>query len=231
MVADVPGDSRGWAQTRSDEFKDERLSYYWDGGKVTGEEWAKTLGGRNPSGRERHLSPHSGCINWVGLPKLRTWTRKNSRTKSRNCSPPSNSGSLLEDCAKSVGPVAYESSAGINCERLFAGLSILFGSPFELLRLSSGALIPGSIGAGVRCGTHTVSAILPRSDTDLSGGRLLLHLPTAKRRLPIGNRLRTAEKTKVASRLFMDRHGVGLGAAGFGNRLLPEWADTGFLVG
>ncbi|MDQ3667393.1 MAG: hypothetical protein M3410_12605 [Acidobacteriota bacterium] len=39
-----PSDSRGWAQTRSDEFKDERLSYYWDGGKVTGEEWAKTLG-------------------------------------------------------------------------------------------------------------------------------------------------------------------------------------------
>ncbi len=39
-----PGDSRSWAQTRSDEFKDDRLSYYWDGGKVTGEEWAKTLG-------------------------------------------------------------------------------------------------------------------------------------------------------------------------------------------
>jgi hypothetical protein len=39
-----PGDSRSWAQTRSDEFKDERLSYHWDGGKVTGEEWAKTLG-------------------------------------------------------------------------------------------------------------------------------------------------------------------------------------------
>jgi hypothetical protein len=38
-----PSDSRSWAQTRSDEFKDERLSYYWDGGKVTGEEWAKTL--------------------------------------------------------------------------------------------------------------------------------------------------------------------------------------------
>lgn len=38
------GDSRSWAQTRSDEFKDDRLSYYWDGSKVTGEEWAKTLG-------------------------------------------------------------------------------------------------------------------------------------------------------------------------------------------
>jgi len=39
-----PSDSRSWAQTRSDEFRDDRLSYYWDGGKVTGEEWAKTLG-------------------------------------------------------------------------------------------------------------------------------------------------------------------------------------------
>ena len=38
-----PGDSRGWAQTRSDEFKDDRLSYYWDGDKLTGEEWNKTL--------------------------------------------------------------------------------------------------------------------------------------------------------------------------------------------
>lgn len=36
-----PGDSRSWAQTRSDEFKDDRLSYFWDGDKVTGEEWAK----------------------------------------------------------------------------------------------------------------------------------------------------------------------------------------------
>lgn len=39
-----PGDSRSWAQTRSDEFKDDRLSYYWDGGRVTGEDWSKTLG-------------------------------------------------------------------------------------------------------------------------------------------------------------------------------------------
>lgn len=38
-----PGDSRSWAQTRSDEFQDDRLSYYWDGSKLTGEEWAKTL--------------------------------------------------------------------------------------------------------------------------------------------------------------------------------------------
>ncbi len=39
-----PSDSRSWAQTRSDEFKDDRLSYYWDGSKLTGEEWNKTLG-------------------------------------------------------------------------------------------------------------------------------------------------------------------------------------------
>lgn len=38
-----PSDSRSWAQTRSDEFKDDRLSYYWDGNKLTGEEWRKTL--------------------------------------------------------------------------------------------------------------------------------------------------------------------------------------------
>ena len=38
-----PGDSRSWAQTRSDEFQDDRLSYYWDGSKLTGEEWAKAL--------------------------------------------------------------------------------------------------------------------------------------------------------------------------------------------
>ena len=39
-----PSDSRSWAQTRSDEFKDDRLSYYWDGSRLTGEEWSKTLG-------------------------------------------------------------------------------------------------------------------------------------------------------------------------------------------
>lgn len=39
-----PGDSKSWAQTRSDEFKDDRLSYYWDDSKLTGDEWAKTLG-------------------------------------------------------------------------------------------------------------------------------------------------------------------------------------------
>ena len=39
-----PGDSRSWAQTRSDEFRDDRLSYYWDGSRLTGGEWGKTLG-------------------------------------------------------------------------------------------------------------------------------------------------------------------------------------------
>ena len=39
-----PSDSRGWAQTRTNEFSDPRLSYYWDGGKLTGEDWAKALG-------------------------------------------------------------------------------------------------------------------------------------------------------------------------------------------
>lgn len=39
-----PGDSRKWAQTRSDEFSDKRVSYYWDGEKIAGKAWQKTLG-------------------------------------------------------------------------------------------------------------------------------------------------------------------------------------------
>src|SRR6266542_2465593 len=39
-----PGDSRSRAQTRSNEFSDPRLSYYWDGGRLTGEDWGKALG-------------------------------------------------------------------------------------------------------------------------------------------------------------------------------------------
>ena len=39
-----PGDSRGWAKTRSDEFSDRRLSYYWDGDKRAGQQWQKVLG-------------------------------------------------------------------------------------------------------------------------------------------------------------------------------------------
>ena len=41
-----PGDSRKWAQTRSDEFSDKRVSYYWDGEKIAGKAWQKTLGTR-----------------------------------------------------------------------------------------------------------------------------------------------------------------------------------------
>ena len=39
-----PGDSREWAKTRTAEFSDKRLSYYWDGDKLTGKEWQKVLG-------------------------------------------------------------------------------------------------------------------------------------------------------------------------------------------
>lgn len=39
-----PGDSRKWAQTRADEFSDKRLSYYWDGDRLTGNQWQKLLG-------------------------------------------------------------------------------------------------------------------------------------------------------------------------------------------
>lgn len=38
------GDSREWAKTRSAEFSDKRVSYYWDAGKLTGKEWQKVLG-------------------------------------------------------------------------------------------------------------------------------------------------------------------------------------------
>jgi hypothetical protein len=39
-----PGDSRKWAQIRTEEFSDKRLSYYWDGEKLTGLRWQKLLG-------------------------------------------------------------------------------------------------------------------------------------------------------------------------------------------
>jgi hypothetical protein len=39
-----PGDSRKWAQTRSDEFSDKRVNYYWDSEKIAGKAWQKTLG-------------------------------------------------------------------------------------------------------------------------------------------------------------------------------------------
>ena len=40
----LPGDSRSWAKSRSDEFSDTRLSYYWDGNRLTGQQWQKVLG-------------------------------------------------------------------------------------------------------------------------------------------------------------------------------------------
>src|SRR5437667_3830865 len=39
-----PGDNKGRAQTRTEEFNDSRVSYYWDGDKLTGAEWQKALG-------------------------------------------------------------------------------------------------------------------------------------------------------------------------------------------
>ncbi|HZS47056.1 MAG TPA: hypothetical protein VFC63_18420 [Blastocatellia bacterium] len=39
-----PGDSRSWAQTRSDEFTDGRVSYYWDKDRLSGQQWRTTLG-------------------------------------------------------------------------------------------------------------------------------------------------------------------------------------------
>jgi len=39
-----PGDSQDWANTRSNEFSDQRLNYYWDGNRLTGLQWQKVLG-------------------------------------------------------------------------------------------------------------------------------------------------------------------------------------------
>ncbi len=39
-----PGDSQDWAKTRSEEFSDRRLTYYWDSGRLTGQQWQKVLG-------------------------------------------------------------------------------------------------------------------------------------------------------------------------------------------
>ena len=39
-----PGDNKGRAQTRTEEFNDSRVSYYWDADKLTGAEWQKVLG-------------------------------------------------------------------------------------------------------------------------------------------------------------------------------------------
>ena len=36
--------SRASAKTRSSEFSDKRLSYYWDGNRLTGQQWQKVLG-------------------------------------------------------------------------------------------------------------------------------------------------------------------------------------------
>ena len=38
-----PGDNKSRAQSRADEFNDARVSYYWDGDKLTGKEWQKVL--------------------------------------------------------------------------------------------------------------------------------------------------------------------------------------------
>ena len=39
-----PGDSRDWANTRSQEFRDQRLTYFWDTNRLTGQQWQKVLG-------------------------------------------------------------------------------------------------------------------------------------------------------------------------------------------
>jgi len=38
-----PGDSQDWAKTRSGEFSDHRLTYYWDGARLSGQRWQKAL--------------------------------------------------------------------------------------------------------------------------------------------------------------------------------------------
>ena len=38
------GDNKSQAQTRMQEFNDNRVTYYWDGNKLIGSEWEKVLG-------------------------------------------------------------------------------------------------------------------------------------------------------------------------------------------
>lgn len=113
-----------------------------------------------------------------------------------------------------IRALGYESTTGITCEWVFAVLSILFGSPLELLRLSGGPLIPGSFRTGVRCGARTVSPLLPRPDGHLFGGGLSFHLPTTKRRLRAGHSLHSAKESKVTSAIFVDRDGACAGSTG-----------------
>ena len=51
-----PGDSRKWAQTRSDEFSDKRVSYYWDGEKISRQSLAESA---------RHEKGGLGCISLI----------------------------------------------------------------------------------------------------------------------------------------------------------------------
>src|SRR5215216_4711990 len=39
-----PGDNKSRAQARTEEFNDKRVTFYWDGEKLTGSEWQKVLG-------------------------------------------------------------------------------------------------------------------------------------------------------------------------------------------
>jgi hypothetical protein len=59
------GDNKSRAQTRMQEFNDERVTYYWDPDKVTGNEWQKVLG-IDRTAWDVYLL-YSRSTNWNGL--------------------------------------------------------------------------------------------------------------------------------------------------------------------
>jgi len=111
-------------------------------------------------------------------------------------------------------PISYESIKGISCQRVLIALRILFGSPFELLRLPGRTLIPGSLRPGVCRGAHAVSPLLPWSDRDLFGGGLLFSLSARQRKLFTGDSLCPAERSKTTDAGFVARNFVGAGVVG-----------------
>ena len=73
-LPNFPGDNKSRAETRTAEFNDSRVSYYWDGDKCTDAEWQKVLGidksggtcisfmGRTLAGMVRRRHQRFGCI-------------------------------------------------------------------------------------------------------------------------------------------------------------------------
>ena len=91
-----PGDSRKWAQTRSDEFSDKRVSYYWDGEKIAGKAWQKTLGtkreawdvyllyGAGSQWDKEPATPDFWMHQLSGIQRRRDWMKRRFRPKPKS---------------------------------------------------------------------------------------------------------------------------------------------------